>query len=59
MNMSVSGVVLCGSIALTFSAAIQSAPSAGASSFSGNWKLNAQKSDVTGDKLVIKRLSGR
>lgn len=53
--MSLSGLVVCGSIALALSSPTQSPSN---SPFAGNWKVNAQKSDVSGDKLVIKRLAG-
>ena len=44
-------------IALALSSPTQS-PSSIANPLVGNWKLNAKKSDVPGDKLVIKRLAG-
>ena len=55
--MSLSALIVYSSIALALSSSIQS-PSSTANPFVGNWKLNAKKSDVSGDKLVIKRLAG-
>lgn len=56
--MILSGLIVCGSIALALPAWTQGASGTTASPFVGSWKLNAQKSDVSGDKLTIKRLAG-
>ena len=54
LRMILSALFICGSITLALPVLTQSQTT---NPFVGNWSLNAQKSDVSGDKLVIKRLA--